>query len=89
MCNASRVCGKGLIEVIVAYVRCSDGPEGDWTFETLPRVGEEVMARLSPPVRYVVRRVEHWPTGDLFPSCELGVSLYLDPIGPATPGKIS
>jgi len=47
--------------VITAYVRCSDGPEGDWVFTETPRLGERVTLS-DPRGFYKVVKVEHYPS---------------------------
>ena len=46
--------------MITIFVRCSDGREGDWTFDTIPRLGEQVVLQ-QPLGRYEVAKVEHFP----------------------------
>ena len=48
--------------IIAVYVRCCSGrDEGDWAFDTLPRLGEQVVLQ-QPVGRYeVVRAPEHFP----------------------------
>jgi hypothetical protein len=69
--------------MILAYVRCSDGLEGDWCFDVLPRVGEDVVLRAHPSaIFYKVRKVEHYATtrdsGQFTDNMDRGVALYLD-----------
>ena len=47
--------------MITAYVRCSDGPEGEWVFDIVPRLGERVTLQ-NPYGYYKVVKVEHYPT---------------------------
>jgi len=64
--------------VISAYVRCSDGPEGEWVFDVLPRLGEIVTLR-RPFGSYQVVKVEHYPVPQGGPpkDMEQGTSLRL------------
>jgi hypothetical protein len=69
--------------MITVYVRCSDGPEGDWTFDTLPRLNEQVVLQ-KPYGHYQVVKIEHYPrpsegSGD---NKGLGVALRLLRIDP-------
>jgi hypothetical protein len=69
--------------MIVAYVRCSDGPEGEWHFDILPRVGEDVVLRGvvkgdAPHIYYQVRKVEHYPS-ESGRDMDRSIALYLDP----------
>ncbi|HRP11215.1 MAG TPA: hypothetical protein PLK37_09300 [Terricaulis sp.] len=71
--------------MILAYVRCSDGLEGDWLFDVLPRVGEDVVLRAQPSkIFYKVRKIEHYPTtrdsGQFTDNMDRGIALYLDPV---------
>ena len=65
--------------MITAYVRCSDGPEGDWRFDVLPRLGEHVWLRSTVGGLYEVVRVEHYPDQPevLDVEMERGVALRL------------
>ena len=72
--------------MIVAYVRCRDGLEGEWYFDELPRVGEDVVLRTNvegqkPQLFYKVWKVEHFPT-TADSSMDRGVALYLEPAEP-------
>jgi hypothetical protein len=62
------------------YVRCSDGTEGDWEFDIVPRVGERVTLQ-GPYGYYQVVKVEHFPvsaeTGSGPPSSERGIGIRL------------
>lgn len=70
--------------MILAYVRCSNGPEGDWCFDTLPRVGEDVVLRANTgAIFYKVWKVEHYATtrdsGQFSDNMDRGIALYLEP----------
>lgn len=43
------------------WVRCSDGPEGEWEFDVIPSLGERVTL-VNPHGYYEVVKVEHFPT---------------------------
>jgi len=49
--------------MITAYIRCSDGPEGEWKFDAFPRLNERVFLRSYGQDfgLYKVVRVEHYP----------------------------
>ena len=69
--------------MITVYVRCSDGREGDWMFDTLPRIGEQVVLQ-QPLGRYEVVRIEHFPrlSGDAGDGKGVGVALRLLQVDP-------
>ena len=71
--------------MITVYVRCSDGPEGDWTFDSLPRLGEQVVLQ-QPYGHYRVVRIEHYPrrSDDASKGEGIGVALRLLRIDPMT-----
>lgn len=74
------------LSMIVAYVRCRDGLEGECYFDELPRVGEDVVLRmkvegLKPQLFCKVWKVEHYPT-TAHSSMDRGVALYLEPVEP-------
>ena len=46
--------------MITIFVRCSDGREGDWAFDTVPRLGEQVVLQ-QPVGHYRVVKIEHFP----------------------------
>ena len=71
--------------MITIFVRCSDGREGDWTFDTLPRLGEQVVLQ-QPLGRYEVVKVEHFPrlSDDAGTGKGIGVALRLLQIDPET-----
>jgi len=71
--------------MITIFVRCSDGREGDWAFDTLPRLGEEVVLQ-QPLGRYKVIKVEHFPrrSDDSEEGKGVGVALRLLQIDPET-----
>ena len=71
--------------MITVLIRCSDGPEGDWTFDTLPRLGEQVVLR-QPYGHYKVVRIEHYPrpSDDAGAGTGIGVALRLVRIDPDT-----
>jgi len=62
------------------WVRCSDGPEGEWEFDAIPRLGERVTL-VNPHGSYEVVRVDHSPTqvetGFGPPSGERGIGIRL------------
>ena len=74
--------------MISVYVRCSDGLEGGWVFDVLPRLGEIVTLR-RPFGTYQVVKVEHYPVpeGDASSDMERGVSLRLQRVD--SPADIS
>ena len=57
------------------WVRCSDGPEGEWEFDVIPRLGERVTLN-NPYGYYEVVKVEHYPR-----SAETGVCPSQDDVG--------
>ena len=71
--------------MITIYVRCSDGREGDWTFDTLPRLGEQVVLQ-QPIGHYEVVKVEHFPrrSDDAGDGKGIGVALRLLQVDPET-----
>ena len=71
--------------MITIFVRCSDGREGDWTFDTVPRLGEQVVLQ-QPLGRFEVVRVEHFPrlSSNAAGGTGVGVALRLLQLDPET-----